>query len=348
MYVFLLAIARTRDRTSYASIDSGTHDQVEDLDLLDTHCKCPCGQTSFQHCINPPPDCLVRRYASPQGFAEMDVTQGKDSEKAKMAMRLHFRAQTESLKETFTKYAMEVYYCARAINGVVFPLKNLFRFRYPERVSTTDMSNFEVIYEALTKDVDFLNFDLLGDILKACNNVAGNEHSHKQRSAQAKKEQYEKAFYKFAQLRIFSAVGSLRKLLPPIQEGEYPKLKIKVEENFEAFVIDRAEKFRDKIRGILHLPSAEKVCLRLTDIEQGCVEITFELIGKIDDKVFEMDASKKRALASNNISLLEYAGKVYYCCCNFFSSDLEVCIVTVTDMIKKLMFSLFLCRHLLA
>ena len=260
----------------------------------------------------------------------MDVTKGRDEEKAKKAMQQHLLAKTESLKESFTDYGMSVYYYARSVNGVDSPLKNILRLRYPEKVPTTDMTDFEAIYTAVTEDVDFLNFEPLERVVKACDRASGNEHTDGCQTVSDAKKRYEDAFLKFAQLRVFSVVNGLQELCPPVQEGVYPKLKIKVEEDFEAFTIHCADVFREKVRKVLHIP--KEVLLRLTDVRQGCVEITFEIIGRVDESTFEIDLLKKKALASINISMLEYAGKVYYCCCEFSTN--EVLCYSIHSLIK--------------
>lgn len=62
----------------------------------------------------------------------MNVTRGRDEEKAKKAMQQYLKAKTESLKESSTNYEMAVYYYVRSINGVDSPLKNIVWLRYPD------------------------------------------------------------------------------------------------------------------------------------------------------------------------------------------------------------------------
>ena len=266
----------------------------------------------------------------------MDVTIGEDSKEASRAMKQYLSDKTERLKKMFTKYAMAVCYYARDVKGINFPLENIYRLRYPEKepIAESDMSNFQTIYNAVTQDVDYLNFDMLEDILEACDNFSEEKDAEKKDSAQAKKQSYENAFREFAQLRVFSVIGGLRPLRPPVQEGTYRQLKVKVEKDFEAFTIGRVNEFKEKIREVLHIP--KDVFLKLTEVKQGCVEITFEMIGRVDNSIFEISLPKKMALAFHCISMLKYAGKFCYCCCELVANEVCCTILHVYNFVTAI------------
>ena len=303
---------------SDSATDSGNDEDLDDMDMdsFQTHCKCPCGSTSLLHCAKPPPACLARRYSNPRGFPELDVTIGADRKKARHAMRQHLSVETERIRVAFNAYGMAVYRYAKSVTGISSHLKQMLRL---DSQAYTDLTTFDEIYNTVTKGTDFLNFEPLKRVLDECNHINRNEQEVNRAAAMRAQSLYEGVFKKFAQLRVFSFVDGLRELRPPIQEGTYDKLKVKIEECFRKFIVDRFYHFKQVIREVLGIP--ERVFLRVTDVKGGCIEITFEIIGNISDRVFELDIEKKRALASNNISMLEYAGKVHYCCCNLFSDE---------------------------
>ena len=235
-------------------------------------------------------------------------------------MQQYLSAETDTLMKKFVSYGMAVYRYAKSIEGLDSHLKQMLRL---QGQSYATLRNFDDLYDAVTQGTDFLNFEQLKLVLEECNQIIENEPSKKQSDAIAADKMYQEAFRKFAQLRVFSFVGSLRELHSAVQDiGGYKKLKIKIEEKFRDFIVDRIYHFKKVIKEVLKLPS--NVFLRVTDVKEGCIEITFEIIYKISEKLFVVDDSQKRVLAYNGISMMEFAGRVYYCCSNLVGHEVLI------------------------
>ena len=287
---------------------SNDSDLDSELDNLSISCKCPCGRTDFKHCMQPPTDCLDK------GFAELDLSVGEDSKKAQTYMEHELAAELNIIKnQEFVRFGMAVYNFAESINKKESVLKRILKLHGQK----TDMMDFEAMYDKATEDVDFINFESLNVILEACCSAcAGSTKSVLQLAAEVASEKYQETFSKFAQHRVFALSTRLEKITSNSSKG-HQELKIKIEEEFQKFPIERIFHFKKILRAILKLQ--DHVLLRVTSVREGCVEITFQVIGSTCNSNLSLD--QKRALASHKISLLEYAGEVAYCCCKLFEDQ---------------------------
>ena len=311
--VWLLASINSKQQQAdpHLLADSGTYNEGSELNV---HCRCPCGRTDFSHCvIRPPPECLNNRHTNTQTFPELDLTIGADTIEARVAIKQYLLAETESLKQAFTDYGLAVHRYAKSIEGIKGSLVEIVELQ--GQAHAISETNFDDLYRAARKGANFLNCEPLKCILRECNQISGKV------PALSEEEKYEEAFRRFAQYRVFSFMGGLQECLP-IQEGTYKSLKIKVEEDVRTFVVDRIYHFKRVIRETLGIP--KQVFLQVTDIQEGCIEITFNVVGNIvAHSTLEMDKMKKKALAFNNISMLEYCGDVYYCCCELLAVEVN-------------------------
>ena len=93
---------------------------------------------------------------------------------------------------------------------------------------------------------------------------------------------------------------------------------LKIEEYSKTFRVERILQLKCVVKKILNIP--EWVLLRVVSLNKGCVEIRFEVIGSFD---FDVSLDQRQDLISNNITLLEYAGKVHYCCCELLEDEVH-------------------------
>ena len=93
-------------------------------------------------------------------------------------------------------------------------------------------------------------------------------------------------------------------------KGKYLEITIKIDENFSSFSIKQIFEYKGILKETLKLP--DHVHLQVTSVKEGCVELTFQLIGLPEDTPFQLSLNQKKSLACNKIILLEYAGKVEF------------------------------------
>ena len=289
------------------SEDSGTFNGSENLEIK---CRCPCGSREFQHCVQPPPECLKRRDDSL--FPELDLTKGADKRqirKAQCYMEKSVLVEcTREIKQKFLKFRMALNRTLKEVPDIENSLRLLVQ---PQ---TGEAADYDGLFLQATKDADFFNFEPLQMIVEEC--ACGNQPAVKLL------KDYEEVFRVFAQHRIFSFPEGSLETRPPIQVGKV-FLKIKIEEDFRKFLFGRTRHFKAVVKEILNLDGNAQLLMRT--VREGCVEITSDMLEKDADKAFAkgLTVQQKRELAKHRISMLECNGKVHYCCCSLFED--QVC-----------------------
>ena len=298
------------------SLDSGTF--VDDVDIA-VNCKCPCGHTDFSHILNPPPDCLANRHSDSRNFPELDMKSSKDKEIAQKQLKMELERQTRIIKQKFRTFGLAVYNYAKSIPDVESILKEALSLD-GEVVERLD---FESLYPKFREGADLINFDKLLHCLTNLKSCDTGEESELRHLAEEAAEKYEASFKEYAQQRVVLVPTILQDATGHPPNSVYKKLKIKVEEKFQSFVIKHLIDFKEVLKRILKL--APDVYLRVTSIREGCVEICFEMIGLHADTHLSLNDVQKQEMLANNITLIEYDGHVSYCCCEL-CNDKVFCI----------------------
>ncbi len=290
------------------------------MNSLSVNCQCPCGVTDFSHYLCPPPDCLANRHSSIDAFSELDLgDDSADKKKAESVLQQHLSEETESIQHKFTTYSMAVYHWTKSIRGIDDSLKQILRTRQQSIRS----DNFEDLYASVTAGIDFINYESLGDhVMEACRNTSdnGEKSLRLQKKAEDAAKTYENAFRKYSQLRVVLLPSSIQDICSDNQEVTLNKeLKIKIEEDFRKFPLKRITHFKKVVRKLLNLP--DDVLLRVTSVERGCVEMSFEIVGVFPGELLNLNLEQKKALVAENITLMEYAGMMQYCCCELLDNE---------------------------
>ncbi len=296
------------------SLDSGAPLDDSSISSLRVDCRCPCGCTDFTHLLDPPPDCLANRHSDALSFPEIHLKASKDKKKAQKQLKFELVQQTRCIKEAFITLGMAVYNYALSIPRADKIMRKVILLN--EQVVET--SDTDKLYEQFTEGANFINYDILVrrlNILKASDSGEENELRH---CAEAAAERYEASFKEYAQQRVVLVPTALRGANGRTN-SVYKELKIKVEEQFRSFEVNRLLYFKKVVKTILKLPPP--VNLRITSVREGCVEICFEVIGLLADETFHLTTEQKQEMLANNITLLEYDGQTPYCCCNLLSDE---------------------------
>ena len=232
-----------------------------------------------------------------------------DETKAQTQLTFELAERTRSIKQEFLTFGVAVYKFAKSIPEVESHLEEFLSLNG----HAVEASDFKSLYKKFREGADFINYDIMCSclsLLGTCDTGEGNTL----RLAQEAAEVYKACFKEYAQQRIF--------LVPTILQNANPvskELKIKVEEEFHNFKLNRLFYFKKVVKTILKLPP--HVNLRFTRVREGCVEICFKMIGAPADKAFHLTIDQKQELLSSNITVLEYDGQVAYCCCELLSDE---------------------------
>ncbi len=314
--LFSTDVTRLSRSGSDQSLDSGASLDDFDIASLRVDCKCPCGQIEVSHLFNPPPDCLASRHSDLNSFPEFDIKSSKDRNKVQKQMRFELIEQTQILKSEFQMLGVAVRNYAKSISGIESVLEEALLLI----AQTVKTSNFDELYKQFIEGANFINYDILFyklEILKLSDATKDNDLK---KCAEAAAERYETCFKEYAQQRVVS-VPTILQDTNRCTHSVYKELKIKVEEEFYRFEINRLFYFKKVVKTILKLP--EHVNLRITSVREGCVEICFEMIGLPADTHLSLNNVQKQQLLANSITLLECHGQVPYCCCELLSDEVE-------------------------
>ncbi len=300
---------------SGASFDDLSSDR---LDSLGVPCMCPCGRKNLFHILSPLPNCLAMRHSCSQNFPTIKlaaVTSRQNKKEAIEQMKQYFSFETKKLKNEYESFAYAVYLYAKSIHGIEDILKRILKIRE----KFTDSNEFEYLYDEVTAGANPIDYDIMSSLFdKLLKEDRNNETEHKDK-AKSSFEKYHDAYQKCSQYRVFSSQGDILEERPPIQQGVYKMLMLKVEETSQTFRFERILQLKYVVKRILKIP--EWVQLRVVSLNEGCVEISFEVIGSFD---FDLNLDQRQDLISNNITLLEYAGKVHYCCCELLQDEVQI------------------------
>ncbi len=274
----------------------------------------PCGRTDFSHILNPLPDCLANRHSDSRSFPELDM---KSSNKiAQDQLKMKLERQTRIIKQEFITFGLAVRRYAKSIPGIENILKECLSLGR-EVVEALDFDN---LYPKFREGADLINFDILSRCLThlKLSDESGEENELRRVAEEAAAEKYEASFQEFAQQRVV-LVPTILQDANGRSNSVYKELKIKVEEDFQSFLVKRSFDFKEVLKRILKL--APDVYLRVTSVREGCVEICFEMIGSHADTHFSLNDVQKQEMLANKITLLEYDGQVSYCCCELVSDE---------------------------
>ncbi|XP_064385342.1 uncharacterized protein LOC135334183 isoform X2 [Halichondria panicea] len=310
-YVMMPHLSRSG---SDQSLDSGTA-------MEDVICKCPCGRTDFSHILNPLPDCLANRHSDSRSFPELDM---KSSNKiAQDQLKMKLKRQTRIIKQEFRTFGLAVRRYAKSIPDVESILKECLSLDG----KVVEALDFESLYPKFREGADLINFDILSRCLTDLKSYDDTgEENELRRLAEEAAEKYEASFQEFSQQQVV-LVPTILQDANGRSNSMYKELKIKVEEDFRSFLVERLLDFKEVLKRILKL--APDVYLRVTSVREGCVEICFEMIGLHADTHISLNDVQKQELLANKITLLEYDGQVSYCCCELCSDE------SSRDTIKK-------------
>ena len=278
------------------------------------NCKCPCGRTDFSHILNPPPDCLANRHSDSRSFPELDMKSSKDKKKAQKQLKMELEEQTRIIKQEFRTFGLAVYNYAKSIPDI----ESILMEGLSLDRKVVETSDFKSLYPKFREGADFINFDILLHCLTLLKSSDRGEENELRHLVEEAAKRYEASFQEFAQQRVIFAPTILQNANGR-PNSVCKELKIKVEEDFQSFPIERLNYFKKVLRRILKLPPG--TYLRVTSVREGCVEICFDTIGSHVDAHLSLNDVQKLEMLANNITLLTYDGQVPYCCCELFSDE---------------------------
>ncbi len=301
---------------SELSLDSG----APLSSTLSVDSKCPCGHTDFSHVLNPPSDCLANRHTDAKNFPELDLKSSKDKKKAQAQLIFEFVEQTKRIKQEFVRFGTAVHHYTKSLNGV----ERILQQHILLKGQVVETSDIDELYKTFIEGADFINYDILLHKLNILISSDTVNNNVLRRLAKEAAKRYEAFFKEYAQQRVFLLSTILQD--PNKRTHSVKKmLTIKVEEDFRSTAINRLLHYKEAIKTVLEIPP--HVDLRIMSVQEGCVEICFEVIGSfVNNSIcptlnhgYLNHDQKQELLSKNNIILVTIDEQVLYCCCEILS-----------------------------
>ena len=239
-------------------------------------------------------------------YEGVHISLGNDPKKALMYKKLQIAIEMKQLKDfTFTEYSIALKRFVLSTPNCEDILREILRIQN----RGDDTLDAEQMYHKLVEGANFLNSGPLDFVYKqfGCDGTTSKTLRDEQKEAVAASNKYKEDFQEFTENLALLISDHLKE---SSQKGKYAELTIKIEENFDSFPIKHIFKYGGILKKVLKLP--EIVHLQVASVKQGCVELTFQLIGLPKNTLIQLSLDQKRSLACNKIILFEYNGKVEY------------------------------------
>ena len=159
------------------------------------------------------------------------------------------------------------------------PQVPLFQYCFKELKSADTIPK---IFLVLKDYFSFFNYHIIEYIIKALGTAEDK----------AKLQKYKDDFNQYAKRRIFECQPDFG----PINDEDHADIFVKVDAQYENYIVAEIEVFRHKLSEILRV-SSEGV-LRLCRVEEGCFQLTFQVPSFVQDEIFPLSSEQERVLTA--------------------------------------------------
>ena len=129
---------------------------------------------------------------------------------------------------------------------------------------------------------------------------------------------YKKDFHQYSKRRIFECPP----VYGPMSNADHTDLVLKVDSAYDQFTVEELDNFEYKLTRIFGV-SPQSV-LRLCQVEEGCLQLIFQVPSFVQQEIFPLSSEQERALAAEGVIRLtcgdyQFAAKVCILMCSHIS-----------------------------
>ena len=126
-------------------------------------------------------------------------------------------------------------------------------------------------------------------------------------------QNYKKEFNEYAQRRIYECPP----VYGPMSIAEHADLVVKVDSVYENFTVKQLKNFEHRLSQIFCV--SPQSGLRLCQVEEGCLQLIFQVPSFVQQEIFPLSSEQERALAAEGVIRLtcgdyQFVAKVCSCC----------------------------------
>ena len=137
----------------------------------------------------------------------------------------------------------------------------------------------------------FFNYDIIEHIVEGL----GTDED------KARLQRYKQEFRQYAERRIFECPPEYG----PVSDGtKHDTLFVKLDADYDDYTVAALERFRHRLSQILNLSS--KGVLHLCRVEEGCIQLTFQLPAFVLPKIFPLSSRQLMSLVAEGVIRLTF------------------------------------------
>ena len=122
-------------------------------------------------------------------------------------------------------------------------------------------------------------------------------------------QNYEREFDEYSKRRVYECPP----VYGPMSDADHADLVVKVDSVFEEFTVKELKKFQYRLGRTLHVSSQS--VLHLCRVEEGCLQLIFQVPSFVQQEIFPLSSEQESALAAEGVIRLtcgdyQFTGKV--------------------------------------
>ena len=133
-------------------------------------------------------------------------------------------------------------------------------------------------------------------------------------------QNYEREFDEYSKRRIYECplvYGSM-------SDADHAELVVKLDSVYEEFTVKELKKFQYRLSRTLHVSSQS--VLRLLQVEEGCLQLIFQVPSFVQQEIFPLSSEQESALAAEGVIRLtcgdyQFTAKVCSVTCHWSTSE---------------------------
>ena len=270
---------------------------------------CGCGNCTFLSYIeNGCPDPIPKT----SSFPHLDVSGLTHEQKQELRSRL--RVESQDIMFKFQQLLSTVYESLRerkiGVKRLVTLLLSLGAFDPVSKDSQKpllktffqELQNADSIEDVLWAIRDYFSFFNYHVIEHIVNGLGTDQDK-------VELQNYKKGFHEYSKRRIYECPP----VFGPMSDGDHALLVLKVDSAYEQFTVEELENFRYRLSKVFGV-SPQSV-LRLFQVEEGCLQLIFQVPSFVQQEIFPLSSEQERALAAEGVTRLtcgdyQFAAKV--------------------------------------
>ena len=249
---------------------------------------CGCGKCTFFSFLERG---CPKHISSTSSFPYLDISGLTDTHQQELKGRLQFESQ-----KIMVQFQELVSATWRSLEKQKIPPSDIILdiMALPNRNLKTAKRVSEIFLN-LNDDLSFFNYHIIEHIIKFRGTKGDKDNLQK----------YKEQFHQYAKRRIFECPSQFGF----VSEAGHADVVVKLDSKYDHYTVIELEMFRCQLSSIFHL--SPQGGLRLCQVNEGCIQITFQVPLFVQQEIFPLSREQEKALAAEGVISLT-CGKYHF------------------------------------